>query len=65
MRGVPSSLKVLPGVGLGGGVKLLIYIYGGGQPGNPSGYTPLLLLHYSAVLLSESGIECGFDTGFI
>ena len=41
--GGPSSLKFLPGVGLGGGVKFLIYLLGGGgrsgPPGNPSGYT--------------------------
>ena len=41
--GVPSSLKFLPGVGLGGGVKFLIYFLEGGggvsgQPGNSSGY---------------------------
>ena len=42
---VPSSLKFLPGVGLGRGVKFLIYFLegrgggGSGQPGNPSGYT--------------------------
>ena len=40
----PSSLKFLPGVGLGGGVKFLIYFLEGGggysgQPGNSSGYT--------------------------
>ena len=28
--GVPSRLKFLPGVGLGGGVKLLIYLLEGG-----------------------------------
>ena len=33
--GAPSSLKFLPGVGLGGGVKFLIYFWeGGGGPGN-------------------------------
>ena len=35
---VPSSLKFLPGMGLGRGVKLLTYIFfffgGGGVPGN-------------------------------
>ena len=33
--------QIPPGVGLGGGVKLFIYVLegGGGQPGNPSGYT--------------------------
>ena len=38
----PSSLKFLPGVGLGGGVKFRISFWRGGgsrQPGNPSGYT--------------------------
>ena len=28
--GGPSSLKFVPGVGLGGGVKFLIYFFGGG-----------------------------------
>ena len=47
--GGPSSLNFLLGVGLGGGVKFLIYFFfgggggggggGSGQPGNPSGYT--------------------------
>ena len=40
--GGPSSLKFLTRVGLGGGVKLLIYFWegvGSGQPGNPSGST--------------------------
>ena len=41
--GFPSSLKFLPRVGLGGGVKFLIYFLegggGSGQSGNPSGYT--------------------------
>ena len=36
MGGFPGSLKVLPGVGLGGGVKFLIYLLeegGGGGSG--------------------------------
>ena len=40
---VPTSLKFLPGMGLGGGVQFLIFLLGGGggsgQPGTPSGYT--------------------------
>ena len=43
---VPSSLKFLPAVVLGGGVQFLIYSFGGGgggsgQPGNPMD-TPLI-----------------------
>ena len=49
--GVSKQLKIPPGVGLRGGVKFLIYFVegggGGGQPGNPSGYT----LGYSASLM--------------
>ena len=52
--GGPSSLKFLPGVGLGGGVIFLIYFWrggGSGQPGNPSGYTPRLSIR---LLLSST-----------
>ena len=44
---VPTSLKFLPGMGLGGGVQFLIFLLGGGgsgQPGTHSGYT---LVQYS------------------
>ena len=38
-----GTIKYLPGVGLGGCVKFLrglyIFLEGGGQSGNPSGYT--------------------------
>ena len=43
--GGPSSLKFLPGVCLGGGVYIFLYIFwrgGSGQPGNPE---TLLWLH--------------------
>ena len=35
--GGPSRFKFLPGVGLGGGVKFLIYFVGGGGGGGPGG----------------------------
>ena len=49
MGGFPSSLKFLPGVVLGGGVKFLMYFLegGGGGPGNLETplATPLPLAH--------------------
>ena len=54
--GVPSSLKFLPGVGLGGGVKYLICFLegGGGGPGN------LETLGYSLAHCNSWGMDGKF-----
>ena len=41
MREFPSSLKFLPGVGLGVGVTFFKYIFGGGGGGPDNLETPL------------------------